>query len=131
MVIIRNYRRPALIASVFGTMGLAVVTAAGPALAANTVDVTGVGPANIGVNYACDAGSGVTSIQAMAGDPNAEAASASGKQPDVTCDGAQHSTVIVLTGAPLAVGQQVQIRVALTDSTDTVVTGQAKVFTLG
>ncbi len=136
MMTIRKYRRPALIATVFGAMGLAVASAAGPALAANTIDVTGVGPANIGVDYSCEASAGVTAIKAMVGDPQADSPSASGTQNAVTCDGAQHTAVVILAGAagrnaPLSAGQTVQVRVALVDRDDTVVSGQAKVVTLG
>ncbi|MEU0506527.1 hypothetical protein [Nocardia sp. NPDC005998] len=136
MMTFRNYRRPALIATVFGVMGLAGISTAAPALAANNIDVSGVGPANIGVDYSCDASAGVTAIKAMVGDPNADSPSATGAQTAVTCDGAQHSAVIILAGAagrdaPLSAGQTVQVRVALVDRDDTVVSGQAKKVTLG
>jgi hypothetical protein len=132
MVTIRNYRRSARIVTVFGGMGVAVVVAAAPALAAaNAIDVTGVGPSNVGVNYNCDASAGVAGIQAMVGDPQANTPSATGTQNAVTCDGAQHEAVITLAGAPLSRGQQIQVRVALVDRNDTVVSGQAKVVTLG
>ncbi|MEV6139598.1 hypothetical protein AB0L63_26810 [Nocardia sp. NPDC051990] len=127
MVTIRNYRSPALIVTVFGAMGLA----AAPALAANTIDVSGVGPANVGVDYSCDASAGVAGIRAMVGDPNADSPSATGAQNAVTCDGAQHTAVIILVGTPLSAGQTVQVRVALVDRNDTVVSGQAKVVSLG
>ncbi|MGY4103508.1 hypothetical protein ACW2Q0_28690 [Nocardia sp. R16R-3T] len=135
MTTIRKNRRPALIVTVFGAMGLTLSSAAGPALAANTIDVTGVGPANIGVDYSCDASAAVTAIKAMVGDPQADRPSASGTQNAVTCDGAQHTTVIILVGAagqnaPLSAGQTVQVRVALVDRDDTVVSGQAKVVSL-
>ena len=77
MMTVRKYRRPTLIVTVCGAMGLAMASAAGPALAANTIDVTGVGPANIGVDYSCDASAGVTAIKAMVGDPQADSPSAS------------------------------------------------------
>lgn len=136
MATFRNYRRPALMATTFATMGLALAATAAPALAANTVDLTGVGPANIGVDYTCEAAAGVTAIRAMVGDPNADSPSASGAQNQVTCDGTPQSAVIVLAGAngeeaPLSAGQTVQVRVALVDADDIVVTGQAKVVSLG
>lgn len=135
MATFRNYRRPALMATTFATMGLAVAATAAPALAANTIDLTGVGPANIGVDYNCEAAAGVTAIRAMVGDPNADSPSASGVQDQVTCDGTQQTAVIVLAGAngeqtPLSAGQTVQVRVALVDANDIVVTGQAKVVSL-
>ncbi|MGK8558605.1 hypothetical protein [Nocardia gipuzkoensis] len=136
MATIRNYRRPALIVTVFGAMGLAIMSGAAPALAANTIDVSGVGPANVGVDYSCEASAGVAGIKAMVGDPNANSPSATGTQNDVTCDGAQHTAVIILVGtagedAPLSAGQTVQVRVALVDRDDIVVSGQAKVVSLG
>ncbi|WP_280329783.1 hypothetical protein [Nocardia wallacei] len=135
MATYRNYRRPALMATTFATMGLAIAATAAPAFAANTIDLTGVGPANIGVDYTCEAAAGVTAIRAMVGDPNADSPSASGAQNQVTCDGTQQTAVIVLTGtngeeAPLSAGQTVQVRVALVDADDIVVTGQAKVVGL-
>ncbi|WP_433732681.1 hypothetical protein ACQP0C_10175 [Nocardia sp. CA-129566] len=136
MMTIRKYRRPTLAVTVFGAMGLAIVTAAAPALAANTIDVTGVGPANIGVDYSCDASAGVTAIKAMVGDPQADSPSATGTQTAVTCDGASQTAVIILAGAAgqhaqLSAGQTVQVRVALVDRVDTVISGQAKVVSLG
>ncbi|WP_433683378.1 hypothetical protein [Nocardia sp. CA-119907] len=136
MMTFRNYGRPALIATVFGVMGLGVISTAAPAFAANSIDVTGVGPTNIGVDYSCDAAAGVTAIKAMVGDPDADSPSATGTQTAVTCDGSQHSAVIILAGAagrdaPLSAGQRVQVRVALVDRGDTVVSGQAKVVSLG
>ncbi|MFE6924829.1 hypothetical protein ACFVAV_27655 [Nocardia sp. NPDC057663] len=112
-------------------MGLAVVSAAAPALADNTINITGVGPASVGVDYSCEASAGVVGIKAMVGDPRAESPSATGTQDTVTCDGAQHAAVVVLDGLPLSKGQQVQVRVALVDRDDTVASGQANVFTLG
>ncbi|WP_156959563.1 hypothetical protein [Nocardia sp. BMG51109] len=135
MVTVRKARRPALVATVFGVMGAAVVSTAAPALADNTINITGVGPVNVGVDYNCEAAAGVVAVKAMVGEPQADSPSASGTQTEVTCDGAQHNTVIVLAGpngqeAPLSAGQQVQVRVALVDREDTVVKGQANVFEL-
>ncbi|WP_067820728.1 hypothetical protein [Nocardia inohanensis] len=135
MAQISNHRRPVLAFAVCGALGWVAATA-GPAAAANTIDVSGVGPANVQVDYTCEAAAGVASIQAMAGDPNAESPSATGTQSDVSCDGTAHTTVVVLTPAsaastPLAAGQTVQVRVALVDSGENVVSGQAKVVTLG
>ncbi|MBF6172204.1 hypothetical protein [Nocardia blacklockiae] len=135
MATIRNYRRPALVTTSLAALAAAAVATAAPALAANTIEITGVGPANIGVNYTCEASAGVTAIKAMAGDPNADRPSATGTETAVTCDGAQQTAVVVLTGtdgsqAPLSAGQQVQVRVALVDANDIVVNGQANVFEL-
>jgi hypothetical protein len=136
MVTIRSYRRTALIVTVFSAVGLAVVSAAAPALADNTVDISGVGPANVGVDYSCDASAGVAGIKAMVGDPNADRPSATGAQNTVICDGARHTAVVLMVGADgedasLSAGQTVQVRVALVDRDDVVVSGKANVFTLG
>jgi hypothetical protein len=134
MMTTRNCQRCARTATVFVAMGAALVLAAGPALAANAVDIAGAAPGGVGVNYSCDASAGVTGIQAMAGDPNADRPAALGAQNTVTCDGAQHLATVPLTGAtgeaPLQSGANVQVRVALVDQNDIVVHGQAKVLTL-
>ncbi|MFF0490330.1 hypothetical protein ACFYTQ_15035 [Nocardia sp. NPDC004068] len=130
MEILRKYRRSARTVTVLGALGAALAVAAGPAFAANSIDVTGVGPINIGVNYSCDADAGVVAVKVMVGDPQADQPSATGSETGVVCDGQQQSTVVVLTGAGLAAGQTVQVRAALVDRDDTVVSGQAKVFEL-
>lgn len=129
MVTVRIFRRPALIAAAAGVVGLAVVSTAGPALADDAIDVNAVGPVNVGVQYRCDASSGAVAIKAMAGDPNADSPSATGTQDAITCDGANQNTVVVLTGAPLSSGKQVQIRVALVKQDDSVVSGKNIVAT--
>jgi hypothetical protein len=131
MMIVRNSRRAALVATVLGAMGLAAVSTATTAFAANSINVNAVGPVNVGVDYSCDASAGVVAIRAMVGDPNADRPSAIGTQNAVSCDGVQHAAVVVLTGTPLSPGQRVQVRVALVDRNDTVVSGQAKVVSLG
>jgi hypothetical protein len=131
MAIIGKFRRTARVGTVLGAAGAAVALAAGTAFAADAIDVTGVGPSNIQVNYSCDASAGVAAIGVMAGDPQAAQPSATGTQNSVTCDGAQHTTVVVLQGTPLSGGRQVQVRAALVDRNDTVVKGTAKLFTLG
>ncbi|RMI35454.1 hypothetical protein [Nocardia stercoris] len=113
-----------------GGLGVALVTAAGPASADPTIDVSGVGPGNVAIDYSCEASAGVAAIDVMVGAPDALAPSATGKQTDVTCDGSQQSTVVTLTGAPISAGQTVQVRAALVDSGDMVVHGQAKVVSL-
>lgn len=127
----RNHHRPALMVTIFAALGLALVTTAAPAFAANSIDVSGVGPTNVQVDYSCEATAGVTGIRAMVGAPEAEAPSAMGMQSAVTCDGKHQTTVVALDGAALSAGQQVQVRVALVDSADTTVSGQAKLVTLG
>ncbi len=132
----RNCRRPAFLATTLVALGLTAVSTAGPALAADTIDIKGVGPANVGVDYTCDASSGASAIKVMVGDPNADAPSATGTQPEITCNGQSQSAVVVLAGpdgtpAHLAPGQTVQVRVALVDPHDTVVSGKANIFRLG
>lgn len=130
MVTIRNYRRSTLVLAISGAMGLAVVSAAAPALADNAIDIHDVGPTNVGVDYSCEASAGVIAIKAMVGELNADRPSATGTQDAVICDGSGQSTVVNLD-APLSAGQDVQIRVALVDRDDTVVSGQAKATKLG
>ncbi|MFC9894275.1 hypothetical protein ACFVMC_11330 [Nocardia sp. NPDC127579] len=127
MATLQNIRRRALVVAAFGAMGAAVVSTAAPALAETSIDATALGPENVAVDYSCDAAAGVTAIKVMVGEPQADRPSAGGAQSDLTCDGARHNTVVMLTGTRLAPGQTVQVRVALVDSTDNVVTGQAKV----
>ncbi|KZM71276.1 hypothetical protein AWN90_00370 [Nocardia terpenica] len=119
--------------TVFAALGTAVASTAAPALADgdNSIKVTGVGPENVGVDYTCASNAGVVAIKALAGAPDADRPSASGAQSPVTCDGSPQSDVVVLTGAKLAKGQQVQVRVALVTGDDTVVSGYANVYTLG
>ncbi|UFS97022.1 hypothetical protein [Nocardia huaxiensis] len=131
MATIRNSLRVTLVSAAAAT---AVIASAAPAFAANSIDVTGIGPANVGVDYSCDASAGVVAIKVMVGEPQADSPSATGAQNSVTCDGSNQSTVVVLTGtgqgAPPAAGQTVQVRVALVDQTDTVISGQNKVVSL-
>ncbi|QIS22675.1 hypothetical protein [Nocardia terpenica] len=133
MVTIRNYRRSAFVMTVFAALGMAAASTAAPALADdnNTIKVTGVGPENVGVDYRCASDAGVVAIKAMAGAPEADRPSATGAQSPVTCDGSPQTDVVVLNGAKLTQGQQVQVRVALVTSDDTVVSGYANVYTLG
>ncbi|MFI7000219.1 hypothetical protein [Nocardia sp. NPDC050175] len=130
MVTIRNYRRSALMLAACGALGLAVMSTAAPALAANAIDVSGIGPTTVLVDYSCEASAGVVGIKAMVGDPNADSPSATGTQSAVNCDGSNQSTEVMLD-APLLADQTVQVRVALVDAFDTVVSGQAKVAKLG
>ncbi|MFQ6328473.1 hypothetical protein ACLMAL_20325 [Nocardia sp. CWNU-33] len=134
MMTTRNHHRTVRTATVFASMGAALVLTAAPALAANTVDITVAAPSSVGVEYNCGADAGVTSIKVMAGEPTAERPAALGTQNDVACDGSQHVATVSLAGAageaPLASGAVVQIRAALVDQNDVVISGQAKVLTL-
>ncbi|RJO70885.1 hypothetical protein D5S18_27265 [Nocardia panacis] len=111
-------------------MASAVLGFAAPAQAATSIDIGAVGPANIAVDYSCEPSSGVVAIRAMVGDPNADAPSADGTQTAVTCDGGTHNAIVGLVGTPVAAGQTVQVRVALVDRDEIVVTGQAKLLSL-
>jgi hypothetical protein len=124
-------RQSVLATAVFGVMSATVVATGAPASAADSLDIGGVGPANVAVDYSCDRSAGVAAVSVMVGDPDADSPSATGSQNAVTCDGTQQSTVVLLTGTPLSRGQRVQVRAALVKADDTVVTGQAKLVTLG
>ncbi|MBH0776421.1 hypothetical protein [Nocardia bovistercoris] len=112
----------------------ALVCTAGPAAAADTVDIIGATLTAVAAAYTCDAAAGAVAIKAMAGDPSADHAAALGVGDPITCDGTEKTATITLTAAPgeapLAAGALVQIRVALVDRADIVVAGQAKVFPL-
>jgi hypothetical protein len=115
-------------------MGTAVVVAAAPALAANAIDIVNASPGAIGVDYSCDSSAGVTGVRAMLGGATADRPAAEGIQKSLTCDGNHHSATIALTAAPdsapMPAVASVQVRVALVDQNDVVVSGQAKAFTL-
>ncbi|WP_067544525.1 hypothetical protein [Nocardia crassostreae] len=135
MVTTRNYRRSTLIAATLAATTAALVSTAAPALAANSIDITGVGPANVGVDYSCDASAGASAIKVMVGAPDAESPSATGAENAIVCNGTQQQAVVTVTGvsgepAPLTKGQTVQVRVALVDLSDTVISGQNKVVSL-
>ncbi|MEV6429833.1 hypothetical protein [Nocardia sp. NPDC051463] len=134
MMTTRNHRGTVRTATVLASMGAALVLTAAPALAATTVDIAGATPNNVGVEYSCEADAGVTSIKVMAGEPTAERPAALGTQNDVACDGTQHAATVSLAGSsgetPLASGAVVQVRAALVDQNDVVISGQAKVLTL-
>ncbi|MEV6769359.1 hypothetical protein AB0N05_12120 [Nocardia sp. NPDC051030] len=127
-------RRSACTAMLFAATSATLVLAAAPAFAANAVNINGVGPSSVEIDYTCDASAGVTSIQAMLGKTTAEAPAATGTQTAVTCDGSQHDTTVALTPAPgespLQSGDAAQIRVALIDRNEVVVFGSAKAFTV-
>ncbi|MEV0343463.1 hypothetical protein AB0H49_31045 [Nocardia sp. NPDC050713] len=129
-----NSWRPARIVGVFAAMAAASVAAAAPALAAATLDITGAGSNLIQVDYTCDGSAGVTSIQAMMGEPDADRPAAQGIQNSVVCDGSPQSATVSLTADPgepsLTSGSEAQVRVALVDSNGIVVSGQAKKFTV-
>ncbi len=126
MMTVAKFRRPALVSSVFAALAAALVSTAGPALADNSIDISGIGDGGVLVDYSCDANAGVVAIKAMVGAPDADRPSSTGAQNAVTCDGSHQSTVIEM-GPPLTQGQRVQVRVALVDRDDIVVSGQAKV----
>ncbi|MFJ6805698.1 hypothetical protein ACIQRK_06575 [Streptomyces anulatus] len=126
-----NKLSSARLAAVGGAMALAVALPAAPASAENSIEITTVGSAELTVDYACDASAGVVEIKAMVGDVNADSPSATGAQTDVTCEGSRHSAAIALDGEQLSAGQTVQVRVALVDGDGNVVTGQARMVTLG
>ncbi|WP_433192035.1 hypothetical protein ACQP1G_25125 [Nocardia sp. CA-107356] len=129
-----NSPRPARIAAVFAAMAAASVAAAAPALAAATLDITSAGSNMVQIDYTCDDSAGVASIQAMMGDPNADRPAAQGAQNSVDCNGSPQSATVPLTvdpsQPPLTAGSEAQVRVALVDRNGTVVSGQAKKFTV-
>ena len=116
-------------------VGALPVLAAGPAAAADIIDVTGANPAAVEIGYTCDAPTVVTSAKAMVGEPTADRPAALGMQEAVTCDGTERSTTITLVTAPgqvpLPPGAIMQVRVALVDKNDLVVAGQNKILQLG
>ncbi|WP_329359723.1 hypothetical protein [Streptomyces anulatus] len=126
-----NKLSSARLAAVGVAMALAVALPAAPASAENSIEITTVGSAELTVDYACDASAGVVEIKAMVGDLNADSPSATGTQTDVTCEGSRHSATIALDGEQPSAGQTVQVRVALVDGDGNVVTGQARMVTLG
>ncbi|WP_433597564.1 hypothetical protein ACQPXH_17325 [Nocardia sp. CA-135953] len=133
MMTTRNCRRSNHVATVFATMATAMVVTAAPALAATSIDIARAGPTIVQVTYSCDNSDGVTSIRAMMGEPTADGPAAQGTQNAVTCDNTQHDASIAMTetpGQPPLGSGQVQVRVALVDSNDTVVSGQAKLFAM-
>ncbi|MGW4355835.1 hypothetical protein ACWELJ_27480 [Nocardia sp. NPDC004582] len=134
MVTIRNRYRSALSATALAVLGAGLVVTAAPALADNSIDVTTAVATSVGIDYTCDATAGVTSIQAMVGDPNADRPAATGAQTQFTCDGSPHRAMVVLKPAAgeslLTAGAAVQVRAALVDQSENVVSGTAKLLTL-
>jgi len=131
MVTMGKSRYIVRLTTVAGAAGAALLLAAGSAFAANTINVTGVGPINVKVNYTCDNGAGVAAVEVMVGAPQANQPQATGRNTSVVCNSTQQEAVVVLTGTPLNRRQQVQVRAALVNSGETVVQGTANVFTLG
>lgn len=129
-----NFRRPARIVAVFAAIAAASVATAAPALADTTLDILDVGSNMVNVNYSCDASSGVVSIQAMLGGTDADRPTAQGAQNSVDCDGSSKQTTVRLTSDPsqpqLTSDTEAQVRVALVNDNGTVVSGQAKKFTV-
>ncbi|MEC3953126.1 hypothetical protein VMT65_08820 [Nocardia sp. CDC153] len=134
MVTTRIPARATAVVMAFATLGLTGLLAAAPALAANSVTVEAAKPSAVGIDYTCESAAGVASIDAMVGDPNADRPAATGSQTTVTCDGSPHTATIALTPmageTPLTSGTPVQVRVALVDQSETVVSGTAKLLTL-
>ncbi|MGW4248768.1 hypothetical protein [Nocardia sp. NPDC004722] len=134
MLTIRNQRRSAGVLTALAVLGGAGIVGAAPAFAANSVAVDSATASSVAIEYTCESSAGVASIDAMVGDPNAEGPAATGSQSAVTCDGSQHNATIALTATPgqtpLASGAGVQVRVALVDRSETVVSGTAKLLTL-
>ncbi|MEU0539602.1 hypothetical protein [Nocardia sp. NPDC005978] len=133
---IRNHRRSALVLAALGALGTAAVIGAGPALADNAIDVSAVGPVNVGIDYSCDADAGITAINVLVGAPDAEQPSATGTEAAPVCDGKKQTTVVTLAGingadGTLKAGDKVQVRAALVDKAESVIEGQAKLVTLG
>ncbi|WP_433709197.1 hypothetical protein ACQP2U_21960 [Nocardia sp. CA-084685] len=129
----RNCLRTLRIATVFAPTAAVLVATAAPALAAATIDISRAGPTIVQVTYSCDDSDGVASIQAMMGEPTADGPAAQGAQNAVTCDNTQHDASIPMTetpGRPPMQSDRIQVRVALVDRNDTVVSGQAKLFTV-
>ncbi|MET8428872.1 hypothetical protein [Nocardia sp. NPDC004860] len=135
MVIIPTHHRSTVTAAAVAALGAGVLLAAAPALAANSITVESAGASSIGIDYMCEASAGVAGILAMVGDPNADRPAATGQQDSFTCDGSQHAATIALTPVagetPLVAGAPVQVRVALVDQSQTVVSGTARLLTLG
>ncbi|MET7771840.1 hypothetical protein [Nocardia sp. NPDC005366] len=129
-------RNPRIItrAAAFVALSAALVAVAAPASAANAIDVVSAGSRAVGVDYSCDANAGVTSVKAMVGEPTAERPAALGAQDAVICDGTPQTAAIPMTRAegeaPLEAGALMQVRVALVDRNNIVVSGQAKIVTL-
>ncbi|MFQ6394508.1 hypothetical protein ACLMAJ_13705 [Nocardia sp. KC 131] len=134
MVTAPNSQRCARAATALAAIAAASILATAPAHAANTVDITSAAPSSVEVDYNCEATAGVTSLQVMAGEPTTDRPAAIGAQNNLTCDGTQQVATVALTAAggepPLAQGAGVQVRAALVDQSDVVVSGQAKVLTL-
>ncbi|WP_067701553.1 hypothetical protein [Nocardia jejuensis] len=129
---VNTLQRSAGFAAVLAGLGAAAVIAAAPAFATSSVDVTALAQDSVTVDYSCDASAGVSSIQAMVGEASAEGPAATGAQSSVTCDGSQHSASIALSptagAAPMPPGAKVQVRAALVDGSENVVTGTARLF---
>lgn len=134
MVISRKLQGYGRIAVVCLATGAALGLVTAPAWAGTTLDIAGASPNSVAVDYTCDPSSEVKSVKAMAGEPDAERPAEIGSQSNPTCDGGQHRVTITLAVATgetaLKSGDVAQVRVALMDQSETVITGQAKVLTL-
>ncbi|WP_460718777.1 hypothetical protein [Nocardia heshunensis] len=134
MVTIRNQWRSAGVVTALAVLGAVGLFTAPSAFAVNSIAVDSATASAVAIEYTCESSAGVAAIDAMVGDPNAEGPAATGTQTSVTCDGSQHNATIALTATPgqpaLASGAGVQVRVALVDRSETVVSGTAKLLTL-
>ncbi|MEV0709346.1 hypothetical protein [Nocardia aurea] len=134
MMTTRNLRTLARTSAAFVAIGAASVALAAPASAANAIDVISANTGTVGVDYSCDANAGVTSVKAMVGEPTAERPAALGVQNAVVCDGTPQTATITIVAAegeaPLDTGGLMQIRAALVDANNIVVSGQAKIVVL-
>lgn len=134
MVTNRIRQRSACTAFALAALGAGLISTAPAALAANSIEVKGADTTVVGVLYSCDADAGVAGLKVLVGDPNADRPSAQGTLSAPTCDGSAQKATVTITPAPgaaaLASGQSVQVRAALVDKSDTVITGTAAVLTL-
>ncbi|KAF9922057.1 hypothetical protein FBU30_007852 [Linnemannia zychae] len=98
-------------------------------MAENAIKVNNASATQLQVEYSCDLNptSEVVAIKAMVGREDSDNPSATGSQNFVTCDGSVHESTITLENVdgspPISQGENVQVRVALVDATDTVISG--------
>ncbi|WP_330179341.1 hypothetical protein OHB26_23065 [Nocardia sp. NBC_01503] len=134
MVTTRIRQRSACTVIALTALGAALVSTAPAAFAADTIEVQSASADAVAVDYSCAADAGVTTIQVLVGDPNADHPSAQGTPVTPTCDGGRHQATISLSaaagGGPLSSGQTVQVRAGLLDENQMVVKGTARVLEL-
>ncbi|WP_067572160.1 hypothetical protein [Nocardia acidivorans] len=134
MVTTRIRQRSACTALALTALGAALLATAPAALAATVIEVPSASSTAVAVDYSCDPDAGVTAIQVLVGDPNADHPSAQGTPVTPTCDGGRHRASIALSaavgGGPLSSGQTVQVRAGLLDENQMVIKGTARVLAL-